>query len=59
MKPENLYHNTQEEFTYCWKCGITLKLYSPNQFCSSECRREYYAEIRKENDCCFNEFFNI
>lgn len=34
--------------TYCMKCGKKLDKDSLNEFCDSYCRKEYYAEIRKD-----------
>jgi len=36
--------------TYCMKCGKKLDENSLDRFCDSECRKEYYAEIRKDID---------
>jgi len=36
--------------TYCVKCGKKLNEDSLDRFCDSECRKEYYAEIRKDID---------
>lgn len=36
--------------TYCIKCGKKLDENSLDRFCDSECRKEYFAEIRKDID---------
>lgn len=47
MQHVQIKHNT-----YCWKCG---KIINQGNFCDEECRKEYYTEIRKENDAMYNE----
>ena len=47
--------------TYCEKCGsyLTAKRvigYDGKEFCCRECKNDFYAEIRQENNACFNEF---
>lgn len=49
----NTYKN---EYLYCIKCGRRFITPSPIQFCDQECRREYYQEIRKENDALLGEW---
>ena len=46
---------------YCAKCLSVLgdnkvKDGEGNWFCSWECKKMYYAEIKKENDSLFNEW---
>jgi hypothetical protein len=41
---------TSSRSTYCMKCGKKLDENSLDRFCDSECRREYFAEIRKDID---------
>jgi hypothetical protein len=36
--------------TFCYKCGKELDENSLDTFCDYECRREYYAEIKKDYD---------
>ena len=57
----NLNKNTYREeepkkYLYCWKCCSDLKEPSLIPFCDDSCRNEYYRELRKEADACFNEF---
>lgn len=33
---------------YCLKCGAELDELANEPFCDRECKREYYAEIRKD-----------
>ena len=37
-----------DKSTYCLKCGNKLDDDSLDDFCDSECRKEYYAEIRHD-----------
>ena len=37
-----------EESKWCIKCGNDLEIGSLDKFCDSECRREYFAEIRHD-----------
>lgn len=41
---------------YCMKCGKELDENSLDRFCDAECRKEYYAEIRKDIDGITNFF---
>ena len=60
MKYKNLYIHeldnnantiiTPAKTTYCMKCGKKLNENSLDRFCDRECRKEYYAEIRKDID---------
>ena len=43
-------------YTYCWKCLKKLTTPSPTPFCSWECKKMYYQEIKKENDALFGEW---
>lgn len=46
----------KKEYLYCIKCGRRFITPSPTPFCDQECRREYYQEIRQENDALFGEW---
>jgi len=46
----------EKVFRYCFKCGKELPEGSSDKFCDFYCRSEYYAEIRKEADACFNQW---
>jgi len=58
MKYRNLYIHeldnnanaiiTPAKTQYCVKCGKKLNENSLDRFCDSECRKEYYAKIRKD-----------
>lgn len=39
---------TSPKTQYCVKCGKKLNENSLDRFCDSECRKEYFAEIRKD-----------
>jgi hypothetical protein len=43
-------------YKYCQKCGKDFETPSLDMFCCWECRKEYYAEIRQDNDDCFGEW---
>lgn len=45
-----------KNYTYCIKCGVRFTTPSPTPFCDWDCRREYYQEIKKENDALFGEW---
>ncbi len=47
---------------YCLKCGVELKDdvvqdSQGNRFCSRDCRKFYWEEIRRSNDSMISEFF--
>lgn len=37
-------------FRYCFKCGRSLDIPSPNPFCCWECKKEYYKELAQDMD---------
>lgn len=43
-------------YEYCWKCGKIFEAPSPIPFCDEFCRREYFLEIRQDNDDTFREW---
>jgi hypothetical protein len=60
---ENTYINgnlkrivTVKVYKYCIKCGKSFDAPSPISFCDDYCKNEYFSEIRKESDACFNEW---
>ena len=60
MKYKNLYIHeldnnanaiiTSPKTQHCVKCGKKLNKNSLDRFCDSECRKEYFDEIRKDID---------
>lgn len=54
--------------TYCAKCCTNLSRVAVekivrdidgNEFCGRDCRREWFAENRKEMDCRYGEFVGM
>lgn len=44
------------KFGYCLKCGSPLNEKSIKNFCDASCRRDFYQEIRQDNDDLLNEW---
>lgn len=44
---------SRNKATYCLKCGTKLMEDSLDNFCDKECRKEYYAELAKDNNNLF------
>jgi hypothetical protein len=42
---------------YCQKCGSKLDEDSLDRFCDDDCRRNYFAEIRRDCDGIYNSVF--
>lgn len=54
----NTYKEEQEQkkFLYCYKCLRDFNEPSVEPFCSWECKKDYFAEERKEMDSCYREW---
>lgn len=53
--------NNNIKANYCSKClsvlnGKSVKDVEGREFCCVDCRKEYFAEARKEFDCQFREW---
>lgn len=46
-------------YKYCEKCSRELPEGSVEPFCCWECRSEYFAENRRENDALYREWTSI
>lgn len=59
---DNSLHARQNK--YCAKCLSILsdkivRDYQGREFCSNGCRKDWYAENRKEMNCIYNEWTNL
>ena len=43
-------------YKFCQKCGKDFEEPSEDMFCSWECKKDYYAELRSDMDDCFGEW---